>query len=124
MVSSASAPRSAIRSCADRARLRSRRPNTTSGSTTKGTTATTISASFGLVTTSMAIAPSASSADRSQTDTALPISDCSRAVSVVSRVSTSPVRSVSNTAGDSVSTRSNTAARMSAATRSPSQEIR
>ena len=119
-VSSASAPRSAIRSCATRDSLRSRRANTTSGTTTNGTTAATTPASSGDVTTSMANAPTSNSAERNHCDSADPASACNTAVSACKRDSTSPVRAVSNQAGDNAITWSNTARRKSAPTRSPS----
>ena len=123
-VSSASAPKSAIRSCDTRDSRRSRRENTTSGATTSGTTAATSPDSSGDVTTSMANAPTSSRLDRSHCDSADPVSACSTAVSACNRDSTSPVRAVSNQAGDSAITRLNTACRRSAPTRSPSQVIR
>ena len=123
-VSSASAAKSAMRSCATRDRVRSRRENSARGTTTNGTTPTTTRDSAGLVTTSMARAPTSSTMLRSHWLTAEPARACSTAVSAIRRDSTSPVRAVSNHAGESVVTWSNTARRRSAPTRSPNQVTR
>jgi len=58
---------------------------------------------------------------RSATEAEEPITVCTRVVSAVRRESTSPVRVISKKAGVRPSTLSNTALRMSAVTRSPSQ---
>ena len=123
-VSSARAPRSATRAWASRDRRRSRRENMTSGMTTSGITPAIKAESIGDVTTSMAKPPTSSNAERSHCDSAEPARLCSTVVSACSRDSTSPMRAVSNQAGDSDSTRSNTARRRSAPTRSPSQVTR
>ena len=110
-----------MRSWATRDSLRSRREKTTSGTTTKGTTAATTPARRGDVTTSIANAPTNSSAERNHCDNADPASACNTAVSACSRDSTSPVRAVSNQVGERAITWSNTARRRSAPIRSPSQ---
>ena len=81
-------------------------------------------ASLGLVTISMVKAPTSISALRIHCETAEPISACSTDTSAVSRVRMSPVRAVSKKLGDSETILSNTSRRMSAATRSPSQDTR
>ncbi len=120
--SSAPAPRSATFSCAARASLRSRLPKKISGSTTIGTTSSTMPASLALVISSSTSAPSIITALRRYCDTAEPTSDCSTAISAVMRARMSPVRAVSKNAGDRLMTWLNSSRRISAATRSPSQD--
>ena len=80
--------------------------------------------SFQLVSISMTRAPAPSRPLRNAIDTLVPTICSSSAVSVVSREIISPVRVCSNQAGDKVSRWENTWRRMSAMTRSPSQEIK
>ncbi len=94
-LSSTPAPTSATRSWLSRESLRTLRPISTIGATTKGTASTTKPVNFGLVIASMNRPPTSSRRLRSAKDTEEPITVCSSVVSVVMRVSTSPVRVVS-----------------------------
>ncbi len=76
------------------------------GTSTSGTTATTMAASLALVTTSRMRAPVSIKRLRSHCDSAEPITVCRIEVSATSRDRISPVRAVSKKAGDSVSMRS------------------
>ena len=124
MVSSAKAPTSATRSWLARERRRTLRPKIMIGATTTGTTRNTRPVSTGLVTNSMTMPPSRLRALRSAMDADEPITVCKSVVSVVRRDKTSPVLVVSKKPACRVITRSNTAWRKSATTRSPSQETR
>ena len=100
IVSSAAPETSAIRSWAARDRRRTRRPITTIGTTTSGTTTRTKPVSRGLVTTSSATPPTTSSRLRSAWVTLAPITVWMTLVSVVRRDSTSPVRVTSKKPGE------------------------
>ncbi len=89
------------------------------GTTTAGTINSTNPVSLADVSISIANPPSKISMLRKATDTDEPISDRISVVSVVMRLSTSPVRRRSKKAGLMPITRSNRARRMSATTRSP-----
>ncbi len=82
---------SAIRSWFSRLSARSRRPSVMIGISTAGTISRTSPVSFGEVQISSPIPPTSSSTLRSAIETELPITDSSNVVSVVIRLSTSPV---------------------------------
>ncbi len=121
-LSSTWAPTSATRSWLVRDSRRTRRPMKMIGPTTAGTKTMTIRASLGLVTTSMTKPPTSSSRLRMATEAEEPITTCKSVVSVVMRERMSPTRVVSKNAGSRVSTWAKTSLRISATTRSPSQE--
>ena len=123
-VSSASPLVSAMRSCELRESLRTRRPRMTSGAIRSGISTTMMAVSFRLVTASMTRLPTTEITDRSVMERFTPAIDCTSVVSAVSRESTSPVRVTSKKAGSMRITRSYTAWRRSATTRSPSQVTR
>ena len=93
-----------MRSWAAREKRFSRRPNAISGTTTSGTTSTTMPASFGLVATSRPSAPTTVSMLRSHIEIDEPTSACSSPVSAVMRERMSPVRAVSKNPGERVMT--------------------
>ena len=94
------------------------------GATTTGTTASTSSASLGLVTTSMAMPPTHISVLRSATEADEPMTCSISWASAEMRLITSPERLISNQAGPSRTTWSNRSRRRSPTTRSPSHETR
>ena len=100
MVSSAAPETSAMRSWLARDSWRTRRPITTIGTTTSGTTTRMKPVSRGLVTTSRARPPTTSSRLRSAWVTLAPITVWMTLVSVVRRDSTSPVRVTSKKPGE------------------------
>ena len=103
---------------------RTRRPSSRIGTSVAGTPSSTSSASFQLVTNSIAAAPIIISRLRTNMDTPKPITCCSTVASLARREITSPVRADSKNAGDRPSRWSNTARRKSATTRSPVAIIR
>ena len=115
---------SAMRSWLARDRRRTRRPAMTIGRNTTGTPTSTSSVSFAEVSASIAKAPIISSRLRSANEAEEPTTTSSSEVSLVRREITSPVRVTSKKLGESSRMWSNTARRMSAVTRSPSQVTR
>ncbi|OIQ74667.1 hypothetical protein GALL_436780 [mine drainage metagenome] len=114
----------AIQSWFSRLNPRRRRPSTMIGTTTTGTISNTNPVSLAEVSIISTRPPSNINKLRSATDTEDPITDKISVVSVVNRLSTSPVRIFSKNAGLMPITRSNSALRMSATTRSPSRVTR
>ena len=106
-------------SCAVRERLRTMRPNATSGSTITGIASSTEAESRALVTTIIATEPKNSTRLRSAIETDAPTAALIWVVSAVSRDTSSPDFAVSKNAADRMVMRSNTASRRSATTRSP-----
>ena len=115
---------SATRACASRESCRTLRPKMMIGATTIGTTASTHSASLGLVTTSMAMPPTHISVLRSATEAEEPITCSISWASDEMRLITSPERLISNQAGPSRTTWANRSRRRSPTTRSPSHDTR
>ena len=115
---------SATRACASRERERTLRPKMMIGATTTGTTASTSSASLGLVTTSMTMPPTHISVLRSATDAEEPITCSMSWASDEIRLMTSPERLISNHAGPSRTTWANRSRRRLPTTRSPSHDTR
>ena len=111
----------AIQSWFSRASTRRRRPSRKIGATTTGTSNNSNPVSLAEVRSSITNPPSATSTCRSASDTDEPITDRISVVSVVMRLMISPVITFSKKPGDRPITRSNTALRMSATTRSPSR---
>ena len=99
-VSSAWPPSAPIRSCASRDSRRTRRPITTIGTTTSGTTIRIRPVSLGLVTSSRARPPISSRRLRKACDRLALITDWMTAVSLVRRASTSPIRVSSKKPGE------------------------
>ncbi len=115
---------SAMRACASRDSARTLRPNSTIGATTSGTTASTISASLGLVTTSMITPPTHISELRSTIEAEEPMTCSMSWASAEMRLMTSPERLISNQAGPSRTTWANRSRRRSPTTRSPSHDTK
>ena len=92
---------SAMRAWASRDSARTRRPNSTMGATTRGTIASTTSASRGLVTTSMTMPPMHISTLRITTEAEEPTTCSINWASDDMRLMTSPERLTSNQAGPS-----------------------
>ncbi len=90
---------SAMRSWLARESLRTRRPITSAGSTTATITTATVSTRRGLVASSIASAPTHMTALRSPMLTLEPTAFCTTVVSVVRRLSTSPVFTLSKNCG-------------------------
>ena len=118
-ISPASAEASAMRSCASRERLRTRRPISVIGSASSAISPKMRPKSCTLVTASITMPPTNWNRLRSPREIELPTTVCTSVVSPVSRDSTSPVCRVSKNCGDWRSTRAYTALRRSAVTRSP-----
>ena len=112
---------SAMESWLARESLRTQRPNSSSGSITSTTAPTTSKVSFTLVTNIKATPPVRVTRLRSAMEALDPTTVWIRVVSAVMRDRTSPVRVTSKNCGDRPSTLLNTALRISATTRSPSQ---
>ena len=106
-------------SCAARERLRTMRPNATSGSTMTGIAPSTKADRRALVTTIIAVEPKNSTRLRSAVEAEAPTAALIWVVSAVSRDTNSPDFAVSKNAADRMVIRSNTASRRSATTRSP-----
>ena len=121
MVSLARALVSARRSWLWRDNRRTQRPNRISGTMIRITAPRISAVSFRLVKNIRINPPVRVTRLRNASEAEEPITVCTRVVSAVSRDSTSPVRVTSKKAGVSASTLANTAVRMSAVTRSPSQ---
>ena len=121
-ISPAMAEASAMRSCESRDSLRTRRPKTMMGTTTRISKPMMMPASLALVTNSITRPPRNSSTLRSAMEMLVPTTAWIRVVSVVMRDSTSPVCVVSKNWGLCVTTWRYTALRMSAVTRSPSHD--
>ena len=113
-----------MRAWASRESTRTLRPKITIGATTSGTTASTRSASLGLVITSIAMPPMHISVLRSTTDADEPITCSISCASAAMRLITSPERLISNHAGPSRSTWAKRSLRRLATTRSPSHDTR
>ena len=121
-ISPAIAEASAIRSCESRDSLRTRRPNSTIGTTTSTSRPRMIDDSLTLVKNSITRPPTNSSTLRSAIEMLVPTTAWINVVSVVMRDSTSPVCVVSKNSGLWLTTCAYTALRMSAVTRSPSHD--
>ena len=113
-----------MRACDSRDSARTLRPKTMIGATTIGTTASTSSASLGLVMTSMAMPPTHINVLRSATEAEEPITCSISCASEEMRLITSPERLISNQAGPSFSTWANRSLRRLPTTRSPSHDTR
>ena len=109
----------AIQSWFSRLRRRRRRPSTRIGTSTSGTSSSTRPVSLAEVRSISTSPPTRISALRSAMETDEPITDRISVVSVVIRLSTSPVMICSKKAGLMPMVRSKTDLRMSATTRSP-----
>ena len=112
---------SATRSWLARLSLRTRRPKYRLGATTTIRMPSTWVITQGLVMTSITSAPMPITVLRSPMLRLLPTTVCTRVVSVVRRLSTSPEAVVSKNSGLCRTTWAYTALRRSAVTRSPSQ---
>ena len=119
--SAAMALASATRSWLARDRRRTRRPTYTLGNMISASMPITGSITRGLVMTSMASAPTPITMLRSPMLSDEPTTVCTSVVSVVRRLSTSPVCVVSKNSGLCRTTCAYTALRKSAVMRSPSQ---
>ena len=115
---------SAMRSWVVRESRRTRRPNTNSGTNTRGISKTITPVRVGLVSVSMTNAPAAVTALRNVIDRFTPAIDWTRVVSVVNRESTSPERILSKKLGSRFITCAYKRFRKSATTRSPSHDTR
>jgi hypothetical protein len=98
-ISPAIAEASAIRSCESRESARTRRPNSTIGTTTSTSRPRMIADSLGLVTNSITRPPANSNVLRSASEMLVPTTLWIKVVSVVRRDRTSPVWVVSKNPG-------------------------